>query len=287
MATSDELISQIHLRGGFPSQNYYSDAEMLSLLNDEMKLQIVPLIMELQDGYFLQNKDYTITDGGSYRLPKRALANKLRDVKIYDSGSYRDLQQLFEEDRSSGRTGYYISRNSLTLSDDITTGTLRITYFIQPSELILEASAAQITSIDSATQVTVSALPSSITTSTPVDFIQSVGPFDQLALDQTITNISGTTLTFTSLPDDLAVNDYICLAGESPVPVIPEVLHPVLAQAVLCTCLSAKDHSSLKIELQKLEQMKQTMVSLLSPRVESNDIKIKSQGLLGYIKGRR
>lgn len=287
MATSDTLISDIKILAGFSDDNYWTDAEMLTILNREMKVTITPLVLKLQEEFFLQTKDYNITDGGSYRLPKRSIGNKLRDVKIIDGDDYTDLLRLYEEDRSSGRSGYYINRNSLSLSDDITTGTLRISYFLAPSSLVLEASVAEVLTIDSTTQVTVSALPSTITTSTSVDFIQGVGPYDQLALEQTISNISGTTLTFASLPDDLAVGDYICLSGQSPVAVIPEELHPVLVQAALVTCLSSKKDSASKQEAEKLEAMKKTLLEMLDPRVESNDNKIRPQGLLSRVRARR
>lgn len=135
--------------------------------------------------------------------------------------------------------------------------------------------------------MTVSSLPSSITTSTLVDFVQTEGPNDILALDQTITSIAGTSLTFSSLPDDLAVGDYICLAGESPVTLIPNDLNPVLVQAALCTCLSSKKDKASSFELEKLERMKQSMIELLNPRVESNDSKLRGQGILSrFIRGR-
>lgn len=283
---ADNLISEIKLLGGMSDDNYFTDAELLTILKREMKLTIIPLVLKLNEEYFLSNKDYNITDGGSYRLPKRSIGNKLRDVQLYDGSSYTPLNRLFEEDRSSGLSGYYISRNSIALSDDITTGTLRITYYLAPNELILEVNAAQILTIDSATDVTVNALPSTITTTTPVDIIQSEGPNDQLALDHTITNISGTTLTFTSLPDDLVVGDYICLAGQSPVPVIPEELTPVLVQAALVSALSSKKDSQARSEAEKLEIMKRALSEMLEPRVDSNDSKIRSQGLLSAVRNR-
>lgn len=281
MSTANVLIAAIKLKGGMPDDNYYTDDNMLTILNDEMKLTINPLVMKLQEEYFLENKTYTITSGGTYRLPKRCLGNKLRDVKLIDSnGAYTDLERLFEEDRSSNKRGYYISRNTITLSSDITTGSLKITYFMSPSALVLTSSVATVQSIDSATQVTVSSLPSTISVSSPVDFIQANGPYDLLDKDVTISSISGTILTFSSLPDDLAVGDYICLAEQSPVPLIPEDLHPVLVQAALCVCLSSKKDKSVELELQKLEQMKQTISEMLDPRVESNDVKFHGQGLL-------
>lgn len=284
----DDIISNIKLKAGFSDDNYFTDAELLSIINDEVKLVILPLLMKMHEDYLVQHKDYTITDGGTYRLPARAVGAKVRDVKIYDSSdeSYTDLNRLFEEDRSSDRSGYYISRNSIELSPDINSGTLRVTYFMAPPKLILEASGAKVQSIDSATQVTVEALPSTILTTTPVDIVQATGVNDLLAMDQTITNIASTTLTFASLPSDLAVGDYICLAKQSPVPMFPEELHPVLTQAALVTCLSSKKDRQHESEHKKLEKMLESALEMIDTRSESNDIKMAGQGFLTYIRRR-
>lgn len=284
--TSSEIIASALLRSGFPTDNYFTDPEMLTIINDEMRLVINPLVMKLQEEYFLQDKDYTISSGGSYRLPKRTLGNKIRDVKLFDNGEYVNLQRLFEEDRYKGQQGYYLNRNSLTLSSDLTSGTLRVTYFLTPSRIVLPSSCAQIASIDSATQVTVSALPSSFSLTTAVDLVQSDGQYDLLEIDKTITGIAGTTVTFADLPTDLAVGDYICLAGQSPVPVIPVDLHPVLVQAVLCTCLGSKKDKAYKDEMQKLDKQIFTLSEMLQPRVESGDVFIMGQGLLSRIRSR-
>jgi hypothetical protein len=95
-----------------------------------------------------------------------------------------------------------------------------------------------------ATQVTVAALPSTIVNGSTVDFVQYKSPNDLLAFESTITGVAGTVLTFASLPNDLAVGDYICLANQSPVPLIPEELHPVLTQAAMVTCLASKKDKS-------------------------------------------
>ena len=284
--TSNELITSILLRSGFPTDNYFSNAEMLTILNDEMKLVINPLILKLQEEFLLQTKDYTISSSAVYRLPKRALGGKLRDLKLYDNGIYAYLNRLFEEDRYKNLSGYYINRNCLELSSDITSGTLRATYFLAPSQLVLTSAAACIATIDSATQVTVTALPSTFATTTPVDFVQADGQCDLLDIDKSIVSIAGTTLTFAALPTDLAVGDYICLAGQSPVPVIPLDLHPVLAQAALCTCLYSKKDKAADAESAKLKNSIQVISEMLQPRVESGDIFVSGQGLLSAIKGR-
>ena len=284
MSTTDEIIANIAVKGSFPDDSYFTNAQMLTILNDEMKLTVSPLVMKLNEDYFIKDQDYTISTGTSYKLPSRILGGKIRDIKLVDSsGGYTNLNRLFEEDRATNLTGYYLSRNSITLSPNITTGTLRVTYFLRPSDLVLTASVAQILSIDSTTQVTVSSLPSTFTLSTPIDFIQSN---DILDINITIQGISGTSLTFTSIPTGLAVGDYICLAGQSPVPLIPEDLHPILIQAALVVCLSSKKDKSASFEIEKLERMKLSMVEMLDPRVESNDTKARGQGILSLFRRR-
>lgn len=134
--------------------------------------------------------------------------------------------------------------------------------------------------------MTVTALPATISTSTPIDFVQSGGQCDLLDIDKTISSIAGTSLTFASLPDDLAVGDYICLAGQSPVPTIPLDLHPVLVQAVLCACLSSKKDKAIEIEAPKLRKLIETMEEMLQPRVDNGSIFLSGQGLLSAIRNR-
>jgi hypothetical protein len=198
--------------------------------------------------------------------------------------------RLYEEDRFStttGPQGYYIKGNQILLSPLPTSSgdTLRLAYFRRPSKFVLTTACAQITSIDTINfQVVVASLPSTMTSGS-VDFVQADSPYDILSMDNTISGTSGTTMTFTSLPDDLAVGDYVCLAGQSCTPMIPEELIPCLTQAALCVCLASKKDSSVKLELEKLEQMKTSIVNMISPRTKSNDVKIRNNNsLLNYFR---
>lgn len=283
----DDILTAIKLKGGFPTDNYFTDAELLILLNDEQKTKALPLLMKLHEDFLVQNKDYTIAANTTYRLPARIVGNKMRDLKLYSNGSYTDLNRIFEEDRSSKRTGYYLTGNKIELSEDITTGTLRLNYFLTPSSLVLSTSCAVVASIDSTTQVTVSALPSTIYTGSSVDFVQANSPNDLLAYDQTVVGVSGTSVTFSSLPDDLAVGDYLCVAGQTCVPGMPEEFVSLLIQATLVSCLSSKKDKSVEFEKKKLGEMSDALLDLLTPRSESNDIKLIGQGMLSYIHRRR
>lgn len=280
-------MSALKIKGSFPTSNdLFSDDDYLVLFNMAMHVEINPLMLKLNEDYFLETKDYTISPDDTYRLPRRMIS--IRDIKLVDSsGNVTPLDRNYEEDRPSERTGYYISRNSIELSSDITSGTLRVKFFARPSKLVATSACGQIESIDAGTnQVVVAAAPSTFTTDTLVDFVQNENPYDLLSMDQTLSNISGTTLTFASLPDDLVAGDWVTLANQSPVPLVPEELHTVLVQAGLVTSLSSKKDKALEVEMAVLKEMKENVINLLDPRVQNNSTKFRSGKLHRYNFGR-
>jgi hypothetical protein len=282
--TTTTMIADIKLIGSFPTtDSLFSNANYLSILTREQLTTVVPLLNKVNEEYFITEKDYAVTANQiSYRIPARAVGSQLRDVQLVSSsGDVTGLVRLFEDNRESsneGQQGYYIKGNSVLLSPTPTTttgDTLRLIYMRRPSTFVLPSACGEITSINTGTnQVVVSALPSTMTTSTSIDFIQGSSPYDLLSMDTSISSVSGTTVNFSALPTDLAVGDYICLSGQACVPMIPEELVDVLIQAALCTCLSSKKDKSVELELQKLEQLKNSFIEMLSPRVKSDDKKI-------------
>ena len=283
-----ELISAIKIKGSFPTSNdLFSDADYLVLLNMVMNVEINPLMLKLNDEYLLQSKDFTIAVGSTYRLPTRIIS--IRDLKIVDaSGNLTDLDRCFEEDRASGKRGYYIVRNSIELSSDFTTGTLRIKYFARGSKLVLPADCGQVSSINTATNtiVLVSA-PTTFANGTLIDMVQNSNPYDLMSLDQAISSVAGTTLTFASLPADLAVNDWICISNQSPVPMAPEEMHTVLVQGALVSSLAAKKDKAAKDEKAYFEEMKAAVINMLDPRVNNSSVKMRSGLIHNYFTNGR
>ncbi|WP_374028332.1 hypothetical protein ACES2J_08345 [Bdellovibrio bacteriovorus] len=289
--TSSDLIANIKLKGSFPTaSDLFSNADYLSVLNDEILNTIVPIINKVNEEYFLSYKAYAVTAGQeAYRIPKRAVGSTLRDIQRIDSaGSVLSLGRLFEEDRKSltaGPIGYYLKSNTILLSPVPvqTSGTLRMAYTRRPSKLVMPSACAQVTAINGSV-VDVASVPSTMTNNTLIDFVQQEGPYDILDMDVTITGISGTTINFASVPSDLAIGDYICLAGESCVPGVPEEMVPTLVQAALCVCLTSKKDKSAELEIQKLQQMKDSLVQLMEPRVKSSDVVVRSNILLNTFR---
>ena len=287
---STELINALKIKGSFPtSDDLFSNDDFLVLFNMQMKVEILPIMLKLNEEYFLQYKDFTISQGSKYRIPSRAIGTNIRDLKKIDSsGNYTDINRLFEEDRSSGKSGFYVNRNSVELTNDFISDTLRMTYFARPNKLVLTTSCAQITSIDTVLNtVVVSSAPATMSTGVLVDFVQNNNPFDLLSFDQELVSVSGTTLEVVALPSDLAVGDWVCIANESPVPLVPEELHPVLVQSALVTTLSSKKDKALDYENKKLTEQIEAVLTMLDPRVQNNSTKMRSGKMLDYFASRR
>lgn len=278
--TTATLIASIKRRGMIPSsQSTFEDADFLALADEEIELGLLPLILSTKEEYYVTSKDYSAA--ASIAIPTRAIGMKIRDIKLVDSdGDERSIPQVALEDiehfsSSASAPGYYFQGNKIYFTDT-PTETIRLYYYIRPSSLVATTSAAQITSINSgAGTVEVSSLPSTITTSTQVDIIKATPGYELLAMDQTISNIASTTLTFSSLPSTLAVGDWIALAGESPIVQLPKELQPILAQRVAVKALEAMgDLQQMASSQEKLDRMEAAAFRLLEPRSDGSSRKI-------------
>ena len=286
--TTTELISALKICGSFPTSNdLFSTSDFLVLLNMQLKSDITPMMLKLNEEFFLQSRDFSIASGLTYRIPTRAIGAKIRDLSLIDSaGNAQSLARLFEEDRPDNGTGYYMLRNSIELSSNITAPTLRMKVFGRPNTLVATSSCAQVTAINTSTFVVgVSSLPSTIISGSIIDFVQNNNPYDLLGMDSTIASIASTNLTFTSLPTDLAVGDWICLATEAPVPMVPDEVQPLLIQSALCRTLSSKKDKIYDQEKAVLDEMREAAMNMLDPRVENASVKFRSGSLLSFFRG--
>lgn len=288
--TNDQLILTIKSKILMPSsQVTYTDDDVLRISDEELQVGVVPLIMSCRDDYFVVSMDYPIGSGPfEYRVPTRAIGTKLKDVVMVDSNNREYSIPLISSQTAPYRSNIFKTYQGLTcffrnnmlvlqgVASTLPGNVVRLYYFLRRNKLIPITSGARIDSIDTVNkQVTVSLLPSTITTTTPIDFVQTQSPFDILAMDQAITNINGLILTFNSLPIGLQVGDYICLAGESVVPQVPVELQPVLAQRVVVKLLEALgDMNGSQLARTKLQEMEKNTLDMLSQRLEGEPRKV-------------
>jgi hypothetical protein len=216
-------------------------------MNEELQTYMMSFLLSLKEEFAVATYDYTTTSGQyAVSLPPRAIGGKVREIMVKDEDQYRRISRVeptrvLQPPSNDGTPDRYYFEGNKIIVDPCGAADIRIKYFRRPGALVLEADAGVITAINTGTKtVTLSSLPDGFTTSEEYDFVQSSPPFDTLGMDLAVTGISGNDVTFSAtLPTDLVVGDYLCLAGEAPVPQIPVELHSLLAKRTNVVALEA------------------------------------------------
>lgn len=283
---SNDLVTSVKARANVPtSQNTFQTADFLRFADEETRAKLIPLIFKNLEEYYVRTYDYAlVANQAGYLIPTRAIAGKLRDVQlvsITDDQNRIPVQRLSPEDISimlsdgfaAAKQGFYLEGNKVILYPKPTSASqyvLRLSYYIRPSSLVDISQCALVTAINTGTnQLTVSSVPSTFSISSPVDFVKANPGFECSAIDQMITNIAGSVLTFTALPTDIQVGDYVCLANQTCVVQVPVELQPLLFQYVVIRVLAAQsDTVALKAAMAELRSLEESVMVLISPRVD-------------------
>lgn len=309
---SDTLIESVERRAHVPqSQVTFEPEDYLALANEEVQMGILPSVMQFHEEFFVYTVEIPLVDGQSaYDIPERAIGMKLRTLHLKDSnGSIKEMARIHQEDEAwymnnsspNSPRFFYVENNSVVLTPSVSAGAgnkLIMRYFQRPNQLVTKDRIATITQIDRSTNtVTVDSIPSIFKLSTPMDFLETRGAHRCRAIDVLPDSDNGginnstKTIRFTSLPPGLLVGDMIALSGECYIPQIPDELHPVLSQRVVCRCLEAQgDAQGLQLANQKLAEMELKMGNLIDNRSEGNPQKVNNlRGALrqGKIRRRR
>jgi hypothetical protein len=277
--TATDLIASVKRRAGIPAaQATYTDAEILTICNEEMSSFMVPLVMKEREDYWQTSVDFTISSTVTqYRIPERAIGSKLREVKIVNAnGTESNIPRLLVANEGTDSYGFRVDGNVLTLRTGIANNptllgnTLRVYFYNRPNDIVTVAECGAITGTTPGTKaIALAAAPAAFTGKTSFDLIRGVPGFESLSVDAA-GSITSTTVTLTNaLPADLAAGDYVCLPHQTPVPQIPPELHPLLAQKAACRVLEGKGmYEKLKSLREELAVMEVNARAMLTPRVD-------------------
>jgi len=242
------------------------------------------MLITSREEYYVYVHDYAITSGqAAYAVPYRAVGGALREIKRITGDVIVDLNRLDPEDMAKVESGlpteFYLQNNNVILypTPDSTSGTLRLTYFMRPSTLVPVTGCSQITAIDTVTSVVTCSTVTGWSTSNKFDLISGNSGFVLKALDYTASALSSTTITFSTLPSDLVVGDWVCLAGESCFPHAPADAQQYLTHLTVVACLEALgDQSNLAIAQARADQLKSALAPVLVNRVQGAPRKFTS-----------
>lgn len=305
--TTDGLIRAVRTRGAIPSDTAtYTDDVIIDVLNEEIDTGLLSSILSVSEEYLVNYTDVPIVSGTiKYKIPYRAVGNKLRDVFLVDhAGNVYECTRISLEDISgyqgnqisdySHLNQFYVENDGIVIRNTQLSNfaAVRFYYYLRPSKLVKESAACQITAIDTNTGViSVSNLPTTFSSLPQIDFVANKTPNKIISFDKAITNVSinsnpkTITLSPSLIPSDLAVGDWICKAEETPIPNIPTEWQPVLAQrAAVYLMESMGDTEGLNNAKAKLEKIERSVMELTDNRVEGAPQKILNRN--GLLSGR-
>lgn len=307
--TTNQLVSLIRLTGMVPdSPGVFKPEDIISLLNTELLIGIVPSILQTKEEYFVFDIEKSIEANKSkYLIPSRAISGRLRDMFYKDSGGNEfNMVKISSDDRflfdnsvvdNTYYRKYYLEGASIALVPKVGSnpvGSLMFKIYLRPNKLVKDEEVAVISSIDTVTGIIVlSNLPSKFTVSKSYDFIKSGSPHNILSIDNSILTLNTATKTLTitaaNIPSDLQVGDYLAIAGETCVPNIPTELHSVLAQRVRHQIMESQgDAQGYAAAGQRLSEMEGKTSLLTENRVDGSPTKIISKAVMfGIGRGRR
>ncbi|HEU4525506.1 MAG TPA: hypothetical protein VFR62_10825, partial [Gemmatimonadales bacterium] len=218
-----ELLSRLRNRATIPPN--ISDAKLLQLLNEVQKDKIVPLIVSSRKALLETSVDTALASGTShYPVHGRAIGASPVDVnRVLEDGSLQrpPLAQVssaelhaLPQTSSSAPTHYYFEGDYIALwptpGATAIPSTLRQRILLVPSKLVLPAAVGVITAIAGQVVTCGGGIPSSITSSTPVDLVKAKPHFTRLVIDRSGTKSSNDfTFSGAALPSELAVGDYL------------------------------------------------------------------------------
>lgn len=320
--TSNDIIAAVQRQASIPvNQSTFSPEDILAFANSELKIGLVPSIMNVREEYFVYREVFPLISNQSYYpIPYRAIGLKVRGLTYLDqSNNYVHLSRISPNDKdifqqsSSGYYNYlyfYLENNNYVLAPKVQiapkgqiapVGSIECAFFMRPNDLVTNDSVSTIQSIvvDSVlgtTTYSVDQIPSGFTTNVLFDLLQTNPGHLIIDYDLTPTSISTTNLTITFNTSDIdpiglnvKVGDYVALAGECIIPMCPPELQPVLVQRVVARVLDALgDTQGLNNTNVKIQEMEQKTFSIIDNRTEGNPQKItNNRGLLRTSKMRR
>lgn len=294
----DQLAANVNLRCLNPiSQNAFQLADIVTLMDRELSMSVVPILKAAQQDYFVYNVDRTIVNGTSaYTFPTRAIGNALRDVVLLDSSGnevalnnlmreYIKVKSPFNFTPPIWSFGMYLTANEInlynTLIQSYTSYKLRFITERRPGGLTLSSNCAQIQGI-SGNVISLSNVDSSWTTATAFDIINQLPPFQSIADDATITLINGLQITLTTVPTGLAAGQWLCPAMLSCIPQIPYDVFAILEEYTVSVVAEALDMSQLLASAKaRIDAWETKMLKMVRPRVTGSPRIIVNQDNVG------
>jgi hypothetical protein len=298
---TEEMVASVKSRTLAPtSQKTWADAEIISILNEELFLGLVPDIQSVREDFF-KTKILVplIQDKTEYRLPERALGSSVEDVVCIDgSGNRYPLSRMNSRDLTNIRNqvptyyAYILVDQTIKLLPSIYKNAvnLEIRYARRPSKIVPTSRTAIITAITDLGATIEFGVNTDLTeflsASQKIDLYPTKSPFSIWFQDVEIVSITSSAIVvnknevvneINQIP--VSIGDALASANETNLLMLPEEFDPILPQQAAIYLLEALGESQkIQIAYPKLERMRKAAFKLIANRVENSVQCIRRRG---------
>lgn len=285
---SSQLIESIKRKGMLPETNAtFTEQDFLDFATEEIDLAILPLVLSLHEDYYLYVDRIPITQPNQkrYKIPHRAVGNKLKYVGVQKGDHIWPLNRIPFEDRYRkdvivapyGTQFFYIENDEIVLDTALNAEYLVLAYYLRPNALVPDDYMLRISSISGNTIIVDDGEIKHYNVGDKIDFISKDSPNKLLKIDVEITAINyiENTITINTTLSNVGVGDYLCFAEKTAIPQIPTELQSLLAQRVVARCLEALGSvQELQVANAKIAEIESKVAALIDNRVENNPRKV-------------
>ena len=300
--TATDLLADVRRRAMLPSATTLgtTDADLLLHADNEMASRLVPLVMSVNEEFYVQTIDVATSSQSAYRIPNRSAGGKLRDV-VFLSGNAQIPLARIEPERlhewtvnATGQpAGFYLEAGAVNLVPKPSGGgILRMRYFVRPGRLTATAGQyGTITAVAySGNTVNVTCPGFAVTAGALYDIIAARPPFEYLLTDgvssgtgtgSAILTVSSPTTPAPGLSPNIQVGDIIAQRDVSPLMQLPVEMHSLLAQRVVCAVMEAMGYGErLEMAEAAYARLEAAALKMISPRVDGAPRKMR--GVMGF-----
>lgn len=275
------------------------DATLLRFVNEALRNKIVPFLVKVREEYLTFSQRIALSGSVSrYRIPSRAVGNRLRDVVKVDADGSRDSTEslLIRREDLSGYSqtgsgdiqGVYLDGNYIQCvpTSGAYSGFLEVTYYMRPSVLVAAGAFGTISSVNTTTkEITLTATPpSTFVNGAKLDIhsFSSGGEIKQLDLTQNGAAV-GSVVTVTEAIDGSVygtttpvAGDFLCLANEAAILQVPDDLVLSTCQcAALRIAISERNQPLAQMLAQIMREGMEDMAHVFQDRVESKTPRVR------------
>jgi hypothetical protein len=165
--TSSTLIETVKREAMIPtSQSTFTATDFLAMANQEMRIGLVPSIMQYHQEYYVRDSMpiKIVPNQSAYPIPYRAIGGKFRECFYLDSNNnLMSMSRISPDDRPFYQDSsyqnrfiyFYLQGNDIVLVPDVganPTGSLIFSFYMRPNELVDESRVGTIKSISTTNQ---------------------------------------------------------------------------------------------------------------------------------------